>query len=144
MIFGIPPIPFMLGTFGFFPFVVAAVVSVLTRTALIDQSLSAQLLALSDHFVLPYALTIASFMAAIHWAWAMTSQHFQLGYWTSIGIALLAWVGHTELFVFVILFPAILVGDWVAHQRQVAPSWYWRLRVYLTTVVVLSLVALWL
>ena len=144
MIFGIPPVPFILGTLGFFPFVAAAVLSVLTSTALIDQSLSAKLLALSDHFVLPYALTIASFMASIHWAWAMTSQKFQLGYWTSIGIALLAWVGHTELFVFVILFPAILAGDWVAHQRQVAPSWYWRLRVYLTTVVVFSLAALWL
>ena len=69
---------------------------------------------------------------------------FPLGYWTSIGIALLAWVGHTELFVFLILFPAILAGDWVAHQRQVAPAWYWRLRVYLTAVVVCSLAALWL
>ena len=144
MIFGIPAIPFVLGTFGFFPFVAAAAVSILTGTALIDQSLSDKLLALSDHYVLPYALTITSFMAAIHWAWAMNSPKFPLGYWTSIGIALLAWVGHTELFVFLILFPAILAGDWVAHQRQVAPPWYWRLRVYLTTVVVCSLAALWL
>ena len=40
----------------------------------------------------------------------MTSPKFSLGYWTSIGIALLAWIGHTELFVFLILFPAILAG----------------------------------
>jgi len=144
MIFGIPRTPFVLGSLGLIPFVIAAVISVPNVSLLVDQTHAVRLAALSDHFLLPYALTIACFMAAIHWAWAMTNNEFHLGYWSSIGIALLAWVGQTELVIFIILFPAILAGDWIAHQRQVAPSWYWRLRVYLTAVVVASLTVLWL
>ena len=140
MRFGIPQTPFVLGSLGLVPFVLTALIKVSGDGT--DAGLVNSLAALSTKYFLPYALSIVSFMAAIHWSWAMTNQNFRLGYFSAIGITLITWAFHNTLMVYPAAFLAILLGDFLASRRGIAPAWYLPLRLYLTIVVLASLLVL--
>lgn len=133
MIFGIPRLPFVLGVLGLIPFVGWAIFSLGWLAAIPGSGV------LSHRVFELYAVMIAGFMAALHWAWAMANDHYKSGYVASISLGLAAWVcallmpGSTALLstVFVLIF----MVDRHAAKIGVAPSWYIRLRLPLTLVV---------
>jgi hypothetical protein len=101
------------------------------------------------HYILmTYAAVILSFMGAIHWGVAITMLDgrgvMQLG--LSVIPALLAWVallispvyGYSLL---IVSFVVLCLLDQRAVVGGIMPSWYTPLRVTLTTVVVLCLIA---
>lgn len=128
----------LLGYAGLVPFVVFCVGTWLPLPAVAD-----------SHFVLmSYAAVILSFMGAIHWGAAMAQANgaglLQLG--LSVIPALLAWVALliSPIYAYSLLILAF-VALCIADQRAVGggrlPSWYAPLRVVLTTVVVICLIA---
>ena len=102
---------------------------------------------LLNQALLLYAGLILAFMGAVHWGLAMQlksdTQHYQLG--LSVIPALLAWVAFflPEIFnysILIIAFAMLCLYDSRMAKTGHAPSWYPRLRLPLTTVVVASLI----
>lgn len=106
-------------------------------------------LAADPHFILSaYAAVILSFMGAIHWGVAMSragnGNALQLA--LSVIPALAGWSalllqtlhGYSLL---ILCFVALCIADKRATDRKLLPGWYLPMRIRLTTVVVLSLVA---
>lgn len=128
----------ILGYAGLVPFVLFSIGAWITLP-LVD----------NPHFILlTYAAVILSFMGAIHWGVAMSQQgdsaKIQLG--TSVLPALLGWMallipvlyGYGLL---IVCFSALCVADKYAADKGLVPGWYLPLRVGLTTIVVLCLIA---
>jgi hypothetical protein len=136
-----PKIVSILGYGGLIPFIGFALVSLtnLLPTKLVVTGISY------------YGATILSFVAALHWGFAMTmkslseSEQTRRYIWSVIP-PLLAWVA--------LLMPTtacllILIGGFIAHFGQdlyfdkltevELPNWYIPLRIRLTTIAVLSL-----
>lgn len=97
--------------------------------------------------LLTYSAVILSFMGAIHWGLAMrdegVSSPLQLG--LSVVPPLVGWVALAlspmmSFAVLIIAFIVLYVADAHAARRGLAPSWYPRLRLPLTVIVVLCLV----
>ena len=99
-----------------------------------------------------YAAVILAFMGAVHWGLAMQHGaergHWQLG--LSVVPALVAWASLSlqaprgSLITLAIAFAVLLVADLWAISKELVPSWYSRLRIPLTVVVVATLgVAAW-
>ncbi len=103
----------------------------------------------NPHFILlTYAAVILSFMGAIHWGVGMSQQgdgaKIQLG--TSVLPALLGWLALLipVLYGYVLLilcFSTLCVADKYATDKGLVPGWYLPLRVGLTIIVVLCLIA---
>ena len=101
------------------------------------------------HFILlTYAAVILSFMGAVHWGIAMASSaaaaKIQLG--ASVLPALLGWLALLipMLYGYLLLaacFIALLAADRLAGRKGLLPDWYMPMRVILTSVVVLCLLA---
>ena len=101
------------------------------------------------HFILlTYAAVILSFMGAVHWGVAMAGNvataKIQLG--ASVLPALLGWLALLTpmLHGYLLLagcFIALLAADTLAARKGLLPDWYMPMRVILTTVVVLCLLA---
>ena len=95
-----------------------------------------------------YAVVILTFMGAVHWGLAMRMDGAPAArqYSFSVLPALLAWLALAMPQVWGIScliagFVALCVYDGAAAARGDAPAWYPRLRLPLTTVVVLCLIA---
>lgn len=97
--------------------------------------------------LLTYGAVILSFMGAIHWGLAMrdegVSSPLQLG--LSVVPPLVGWVALAlspmmSFAVLILAFAVLYVADRRAARLGLAPSWYPRLRLPLTIVVVLSLI----
>ena len=101
------------------------------------------------HALIAYAAVILSFVGAVHWGIALNAtvgvgrSPWQDYTWSVIP-ALLAWTAlllppTLALALLVVTFLVQLVMDFVLSRHTPVPSWYLKLRVFLTTGVVLSL-----
>ena len=103
--------------------------------------------------LLAYAAVIASFMGAVHWGLALHGLDTggltppvlrQLGF--SVVPAIVAWLALLSpapwvLIVLMALFPVIYLQDRRAAARGLAPDWYLDLRLPLTVLVEIPLIA---
>jgi hypothetical protein len=98
--------------------------------------------------LLTYGAVILSFMGAIHWGLAIreggVSSPLQLG--LSVVPPLVGWVALAlspmmSFTVLIVAFAVLYVADARAARLGLAPSWYPRLRLPLTVIVVVSLIA---
>lgn len=97
-----------------------------------------------------YGLVIASFMAGAHWGnhldladdnkWAIRlplySNVIALGFW--LGFLILSAIGF--IWLLVIGFISLLVIDYSLHRAQIISDVYFKIRQYVTVIVVVSLV----
>jgi hypothetical protein len=134
----IPRIVLWLGYAGLVPFVASALALWVAPVRLHGFVL---------YSLLTYSAVILSFMGAIHWGLAMrdegVSSPLQLG--LSVVPPLVGWVALAlsptmSFVVLIIAFSVLYVADTRAARRGWAPSWYPRLRLPLTVIVVLSLI----
>ncbi len=97
--------------------------------------------------LLTYSAVILSFLGAIHWGLAMrdegVSSRVQLG--LSVVPALVGWVALAlsptmSFVVLIVAFVVLYTADTCAARFGLTPTWYPRLRLPLTVVVVLSLI----
>jgi len=139
-----PPIVNLLGYGGLIPFIGLAILSF---TSLIPKEIARTAL-------IYYAVTILSFVAALHWGFAMTlktlskQQTSRLYIWSVIP-PLVAWV---SLFLPMVFGVSLLIAGFISHlwqdlliykvKSEEIPSWYIPLRVRLTTIATLSLASL--
>lgn len=94
-----------------------------------------------------YALTILSFMGAIHWGLAMGRPNSDTtwSYLTSVVPPLVGWFAlaflpmRTALLLIAAAFALLVLYDIRATRLGVAPHWYPRLRIPVTVAVVASL-----
>ncbi len=134
----IPRIVLWLGYAGLVPFVASALALWVAPVRLHGFVL---------YSLLTYSAVILSFMGAIHWGLAMrdedVSSPVQLG--LSVVPPLVGWVALAlspmmSFVVLIIAFGVLYVADTRAARLGLAPSWYPRLRLPLTVIVVLSLI----
>ena len=138
---GVPSPARQLGLAGLIPFVVLSAAS----------WLAAPEWQLRTHeALLGYGAVILSFMGAVHWGLAMSglgdgTRAWQLG--LSVVPSLLGWlalllpVGALAYSVLLVAFAILCMVDTRATKANLAPAWYPALRVPLTTVVVICLIA---
>jgi hypothetical protein len=136
----IPPVAIILTAAGAVPFIGLASVAFIADVPWQGQSLDA---------LMTYAAVILAFMGAIHWGLALApgaSSEPSASLLAGVVPALVGW-GATMLplnlgfIVLALAFVAVLGFDLTAIGNGAAPSWYGRLRLPVTLVVVLSLVA---
>ena len=127
-----------LGYAGLAPFIVFSIGTWLTLPVMAN----------AHSVLLTYAAIILSFMGAIHWGLAMAQNSriatIQLG--ASVLPALLGWLALLIPMLYgygllAICFIVLLIADKYASGKGLLPDWYLPMRMVLTTVVVLSLVA---
>ena len=98
--------------------------------------------------VLAYGLTIASFMAGVHWGTALSSSRplpVNL-FISSNAIALAAWFAYlfasasVAALILAALFAVLLGIDWKLRKADVIDNVYWQTRLWVTVVVIACLV----
>jgi Protein of unknown function (DUF3429) len=136
----VPPPAAWLGGFGLLPFIAGAAL-------VVSSDVTWALYALRF-----YAAAILSFMGGVHWGLAIANFGPGTGSgssWTrlcgSVLPALIAWLGLLlapvpGLLVTAAAFTILLLGDLFAVRMGMAPRWYPRLRLPLTSVVVVCLI----
>lgn len=149
----IPAAALWLGVAGLIPFVALPVLAAIGPGALpLPTWLGAHM---SVPALLLYAAVILSFMGGVQWGLAIQAgeriDESRLNgggdfrrYGASVVPALLAWLAllldpRTGLFLLAVGFVGLLVYDIWTVRRGEAPGWYERLRLGLTSVVVLSI-----
>ncbi len=145
MIFGIPRTPLLLGIAGLIPFYWGL------TTVLFPALGQWGIGAIGNRFVGPfiqlfYGAIILSFMSGVLWGFAAKSSH-PAGYVLSVIPALWAFFmtggGPTTAAINLIVgFAGLLLLDWHFWTLGAAPSWWMRLRLLLTLLVVVSLIPL--
>lgn len=128
----------ILGYAGLIPFVVFAVGSWVSLPYVDD----------ATAILLTYAAVILSFMGAIHWGLAMANNHVHGARYfiASVIPSLLAWLAlllpqPLALALLLFGFIGLLVYDKRVEHSQHLPGWYIPMRIRLTLVVALCLVA---
>ena len=128
---------------GTIPFIACAVLITIGIDAI-------RVLGETEHVLAVYGLVIATFMAGAHWgnhlsltddnSWAVKLPIF------SNVIALALWLGFLSLssvgfiWVLVIAFVILLVIDYGLNQAQIITPDYFKVRKYVTAIVVISLI----
>jgi len=94
-----------------------------------------------------YGLVILSFMAGVIWGFATRATGLVAGYFYALSVlppiwAFFAATGATgpALIALLVGFVALLPIDWTAARAGLAPDWWMRLRLLLTTVVAACLI----
>jgi len=94
-----------------------------------------------------YGLVILSFMAGVIWGFATRATGLVAGYFYALSVlppiwAFFAATGATgpALMALLVGFVALLPIDWTAARAGLAPDWWMRLRLLLTTVVAACLI----
>lgn len=89
-----------------------------------------------------YGIVILSFMAGVIWGFATRATGAQAGYFYALSVlppiwAFFAATGATgpSLWALLVGFVVLLPIDWTAARAGLAPAWWMRLRLLLTTVV---------
>ncbi len=98
--------------------------------------------------VLAYGLTIASFMAGVHWGTALNSSRpLPVNLFISSNvIALAAWFAYlfasasVAALILAALFAVLLGIDWKLRKADVIDNVYWQTRLWVTVVVIACLV----
>lgn len=95
-----------------------------------------------------YSALIVSFLAGMHWHIGMTEsegQHNLL--WISNAVVLTAWVtvfvpsAATACLIFALLFGGLVLMDRSLFHRGLLPPWFYRLRVHISGIVIVTLTA---
>ncbi|MEM7775612.1 MAG: DUF3429 domain-containing protein [Pseudomonadota bacterium] len=136
----------LLGILGLIPFIALPFLAIAQPELAIPNWLGAHL---TIPALLLYAAIILSFLGGVQWGLAMAtpaSERIVLWrrYVVSVLPSLLAWFAlflgtRTGLFVLAVGFVLLLIYDIQSVRRGEAPLWYERLRLGLSTVVVLSI-----
>lgn len=136
----------VLGVLGLVPFVALPIVSIAGPSLPLPAWIGAHL---TVPALLLYAAVILSFMGGVQWGLAMRPGYAESStesrrYGISVLPALLAWLAllvdtRTGLFCLAVGFVALLIYDIWTVRRGEAPNWYERLRLGLTSVVVLAI-----
>ena len=145
MILGIPKSAFLLGGAGVLPFVWGA--TTVFHTGLSEWGVETMGPRFVGQYVqLQYGTVILSFMSGVIWGFSTKGKQNQatLGYSLSVVPALWAFFmidrGSEDAFGSLIAgFLGLLLIDWYFWQLRLAPPWWMRLRFFLTTIVVFSL-----
>jgi hypothetical protein len=140
----IPVVPLWLGLAGAIPFVALSGLIVLLHFD-ITSGLPERFL---HHALLSYAALIASFLGGVRWGLALTapvSQQSSL-FVVSVCPSLVAWLALAiprpyDLVVLITLFLCLLVLDVQLVRQHRVPRWFGSLRLFLSSCVVLSLLA---
>ena len=142
---GIPAVPLLLGLAGLIPFVWGA----LTVEPGAIQSWGMRLL--GPRFVGPYVqlfygAVILSFMSGVVWGFATRAEGREAAFLYGLSVLPALWAffftggGPASAATYLAFgFAALLLIDWFAWSRGLAPEWWMRLRLFLTAVVVASL-----
>ncbi|MGR8948030.1 MAG: DUF3429 domain-containing protein [Gammaproteobacteria bacterium] len=125
----------VLGYAGLVPFVVATAMLFTDNASLGGPAL---------YSLTVYAAIILAFMGAIHWGVAMQSNAQSSGWQLGLSVvpALVAWLSlsvqspRDSLLTLAVAFGAILIADLYAVSKFLVPTWYRRLRVPLSLVVI--------
>ena len=143
MIFGIPRAPLLLGLAGVLPFVWGAL------TVMVPALGAWGIENVGSRFVGPfvqlfYGAVILSFMSGVLWGFA-TKSVGAAGYILSVIPALWAFFmtgggATTASLNLIVGFLALLLLDWHFWNLGATPAWWMRLRVILTSLVVLCLI----
>lgn len=145
--FQIPRAPLLLGLAGLLPFFAGAVIVILTNS---EHSLK------SDPLIIPrdgleilrnYGTIILAFMSGVLWGFATKAEGAKAttGYVLSVIPALWAFFmlsGDLDPYMFASLifgFIGLLVLDYFFYSEGLAPPWWMRLRILLTSIVVCCL-----
>ena len=141
----IPPAPLLLGLAGLIPFVWGAITVLLPDLGLWTAQVIGPRFA-GPYVMLFYGAVILSFMSGVLWGFATKLEGRQAasGYALSTLPALWAFFmtggGPTGAGVSLMAGFAGLLGlDWLFWRYGVAPNWWMRLRILLTTVVLICL-----
>lgn len=137
--FRIPPLVFAFSAAGLIPFAVPALL--LATGGWPDPAF------LRDALT-GYAIAILSFMGGIHWGWAMRdgrNTDTSLAYTIGILPPLAGWLtlflsGDIRFYALAACFALLLWADLVLVRRDLAPTWYPKLRKPLTVIVCASLI----
>ena len=141
----IPRAPLLLGLAGLIPFLWGALTVVSPDLAQWGMN------TLGPRFIAPfvllnYGVIILCFMSGVLWGFATRSEGSQaaLGYTLSVIPALWAFFmvggGAAQSAVYLMAgFTGLLALDWSFWRQELAPEWWMRLRILLTTVVVACL-----
>ncbi|MCX7566760.1 DUF3429 domain-containing protein [Sulfitobacter sp. F26169L] len=141
--FQIPRAPLALGLAGLLPFLVGAFFSTLP-----DSGGDSPLVTAGDgiKMLVLYGTVILSFMSGVLWGFATKANGAKAttGYVLSVLPALWAFLarGTTDsgtLLFLAIGFAGLLMLDYFFHREALTPSWWMRLRILLTTIVVACL-----
>lgn len=141
----IPRAPLLLGLAGLIPFLWGALTLVSPDLAQWGMT------TLGPRFIAPfvllnYGVIILCFMSGVLWGFATRAERSQaaLGYTLSVIPALWAFFmvggGAAQSAVYLMAgFTGLLALDWSFWRQELAPEWWMRLRILLTTVVVACL-----
>lgn len=136
----VPAAAAWLGAFGLIPFVVGSLLILSSDMAWVYQA------------VRFYAASILAFMGGVQWGLAMaaaTTSGDDSLLWQRLSIsvlpALIAWLALLlaapyDLLIIAVAFGLLLTSDLAAIRNGWVPAWYARLRIPLTTVVLICLV----
>ncbi|WP_223789289.1 DUF3429 domain-containing protein [Marinicella meishanensis] len=97
-----------------------------------------------------YGAVIVAFLAGIQWGVSLNQPTDQQYFIISNVLALMAWFSlfaFASLMGMLLITVAFLLALWVdrhAHQQGMIPTWFWRLRLRITVLVVTTLVGLML
>ncbi|PWE32485.1 DUF3429 domain-containing protein [Maritimibacter sp. 55A14] len=145
---GIPRTALLLTAAGALPFLWGAAMALAPDPAALPFAREMPA-ALRDEFVLSrYGLVILCFMAGVHWGFAARASGSKaaLGYAVSVVPALWAFftlggAQHMNMVYLAVGFLGLLAADWGFWRARLAPSWWMRLRLPVTLVVLACLVA---
>ena len=134
----IPAAALILGAAGLLPFIALAVgVHVLQG----DRAI------LAPWWLAAYGAVILSFLGGVQWGLAAAAnQHLAIRLTVSIMPSLIAWMAllvprQMGFHVLAVAFALTLYIDWKNHREGQSPPWYIRLRLPLSVIVILSLLA---
>jgi len=142
--FGIPRSAFSLGVAGLIPFVAAALIVVMDEPVVTEGSYALFYPSDGVKIALSYGVIILSFMSGCLWAFALNAKAPAFYLALSVIPALYCFFYVTgkdseQLMALAFGFLGLLILDYVMVRAQLAPSWWMRLRILLTAVVVVCL-----
>lgn len=95
-----------------------------------------------------YAVVILTFLGGIQWGLSFQHEKPNKLLIISTILALLAWISlmafasKTALVILLIGFIVALFVDSFAHKKQLIPTWFWRIRIKISTIVCISMLVL--
>jgi hypothetical protein len=128
----------ILGYAGLIPFVIFSIASWISLPVVDDAVV----------ILIAYAAVILTFIGAVHWGVVMSNNDDQhsMHLLASVVPSLVAWIALLipvipALIVLLLGFIIHILYDWSMHKKLVFPEWYLPMRVRLTSVVSICLVA---
>lgn len=138
----IPRAPLLLGLAGLLPFLWGALTLVSSDLAIWATRAIGPRFA-GPFVILNYGTIILAFMSGVLWGFAAKGGapiHFALSVVPALWVFFMVGAGATSSAIYLIAgFLGLLVLDWYFFQQDLTPTWWMRLRILLTVVVVACL-----